>query len=151
MNRLCDVSKVVEESAIGRINHRDTQKPMAIHVLSVGALVCGSRVHDALLNGPGFRLSIAPDYRELWRIPKQEAVQVAILHNTLSTFELDDVSRFIRQRWPHARILVVRNGEGFLEDALYDVRVLSNVDREVLVATIERLIGGLNEWRSIDA
>jgi hypothetical protein len=151
MNRLCDVSKVVKESAIGSMNRRAPQMPKAIHVLSVGAAVCGSVVHDALLNGPRFSLYIATDYRELWAIPKHETIQVVILHNTLSSFELDDASRFIRQRWPHARILVVRNGEGFLDDALYDVRVVSNVDREVLRATFERLIGDWHEWRSRDA
>jgi hypothetical protein len=87
----------------------------------------------------------------LWAIPKQESIQVVILHNTLSSFELDDASRFIRRCWPHARILVVRQGEDFLDDALYDVRVVSNVDREVLLATIECLIAGWHEWGSRDA
>lgn len=151
MNMPCDVSKVVEKSAIGSMCHSVAQMPKEIHVLSVGAVVCGSMVHDALLNGPRFRLSIAPDYRMLWVIPKLESIQVVILHSTLSLSELDDASRFIRQRWPHTRILVVRNGEGFLDDALYDVRVVSNVDREVLLATIERILGGWNEWGSRDA
>jgi hypothetical protein len=150
MNMLCDVSKVIDKNAIGSMNHRAPQMPKEIHVLSVGAVVCGSMVLDALLNGPRFRLSIVPDYRILWVIPKPETIQVVILHSTLSLFELDDASRFIRQRWPHTRILVVRNGEGFLDEALYDVRVVSNVDREVLLATIERLIGGWYEWRSRD-
>ena len=150
MNRLCDVSKVVEEIAIGSTNHRALQMAKAIHVLSVGAVDCGSLVHDALLGGPRFRLSITTDYRELWVIPKQESIQVVILHDGLSSIELEDASRFIRRWWPHARILVVCNGEGFLDDALYDVRVVSNVGREVLLATIERLIGGWHEWRSRD-
>jgi hypothetical protein len=150
MNRLRDVSKVVEENVIGSMNHRALQVPKAIHVLSVGAIDCGCMVHNALLNGPRFRLSVATDYRELWVIPNQESIQVVILHSTLSSFELEYASRFIRRRWPRARILVVCNGEGFLDDALYDVRVVSNVSREVLLATIERLIGGWHEWRSRD-
>jgi hypothetical protein len=99
-------------------------------------------VHDALLDGPNSRLSIAPDYRMLWVIPKQESIQVVILHNTLSLFELDDASRFIRRRWPHARILVLRRGEGFLDDALYDDRLAPTVVPEVLLTAIERLAGG---------
>jgi len=151
MNRLCDVSTVVEENANGSVSHSDFQARKAIHVLSVGAIDCGCMVHDALLNGPEFRLSVATDYRELWMIPNQESIQVVILHNTLSSSELEYASRFIRRRWPRVRILVVCNGEGFLDDALYDVRVVSNVSREVLLTTIERVIGGWHEWRSRDA
>jgi hypothetical protein len=111
----------------------------------------GCMVHDALLDGPNCRLSIAPDYRELWAIPKQESIQVVILHNTLSPFELEDASRFIRRRWAQARILVVRRGEGFLDDALYDDRLAPTVVPEVLLTAIERLAGGWHGWRSRDA
>jgi len=151
MSKLCDFSPVVEENAIGSMIHRESQARKAIHVLSVGAIDCGCLVHDALVNGPRFRLSIATDNRELWMIPNQESIHVVVLHNTLSSYELEYASRFIRRRWPHARILVVCDGEGFLDDALYDVRVVSNVSREVLLATIELLIGGWHEWRSRDA
>jgi hypothetical protein len=146
MNRLSTVGKGIGETAIGSLDVREVQMPKTIHVLSVGPVDFGSIVHDALLDGPNSRLSIAPDYRMLWAIPKQESIQVVILYNTLSSFELDDASRFIRRRWPHARILVVRHGEEFLDDALYDVRVVSNVDRQVLLATIECLIAGWHEW-----
>jgi hypothetical protein len=151
MNRPCDVSTVVEEDVIGSMSHRGFQVRKAIHVLSVGAMDYGCMVHDALLSGPRFRLSVATDYRELWMIPNQESLQVVILHDTLSSSELEYASRLIRRRWPRVRILVVCNGEGFLDDALYDVRVVSNVSREVLQTTIERLIGGWHEWRSRDA
>jgi hypothetical protein len=151
MNRLCDVTKAADKVASGSLNRKHLRIPKAIHVLSVGPMDCGSMVHDALLAGPNWRLTIATDSRQLWAITKQETIQVVILHNGLSLFELDDASRFIRQRWPHAKILVVCNGEAFLDDALYDVRVVSSADREVLLATIERLIGGWHEWRSRDA
>jgi hypothetical protein len=151
MNRLPIVAKGVEEIAIGNLDGRQFRIPKTIHVLSVGPVDFGSLVHDALLDGPNSRLSIAPDYRMLWAIPKQESIQVVILHNTLSSFELDDASRFIRRRWPHTRILVVRQGEDFLDDALYDVQVVSNVDRQVLLATIQCLIAGWHEWETQDA
>jgi hypothetical protein len=79
----------------------------------------------------------------LWEIPKEESIQVAILHNTLSPVELEDASRFIRRRWPHARILVLRRGVGLLDDALYDERVAPTVTPEVLLAAIEWLAGGV--------
>jgi hypothetical protein len=102
-------------------------------------------VHDVLRVGLKSSLSIAPDCRDLWVIPKQESIQVAILHHTLSLFELEDASRFIRQRWPHARILVLRKGEGFLDDGLYDERVAPDVAPAVLLMTIEQLT---REWRA---
>jgi hypothetical protein len=87
----------------------------------------------------------------LWAIPKQESIQVVILHNTLSPFELEDASRFIRRRWPHARILILRRGVGFLDDALYDEHVVPTAAPEVLLAAIERLAGGWQGRRSRDA
>ena len=150
MNRLRDVATGANESAIGTLDGRDARTPKTIHVLFVGPVDFGSMVHDALLCGPNCRLSIAPDYRELWVIPKQESIQVVVLHSTLSSFELDDATRFIRQRWPHTRILVIRSSEGSLDDALYDDRVAPTVAPEVLLTTIERLTGRWREWRSRD-
>lgn len=104
-------------------------------------------VHDALLEVPNSQLSIATDCREVRVIPKQEVIQLAILHNSLSFFELEESCRFIRRQWPRAKILVVRWGEGFLDDGLYDDRVRPTVTAEVLLTTIEWLIGGRHEWR----
>jgi hypothetical protein len=111
----------------------------AIHVLSVGSLDLGSMVHDALLEGPGFQVSIAMGYLDLCAMHEHGDFQLAILHNTLESFELEDACRFIRHRWPRARILVVRAGEDFLEDALYDDRVIPPVVREILIATFKQL------------
>jgi hypothetical protein len=121
-----------------------------IRVLSVGSVDRGSMVHDALLEGPGFLLSIATDYSGLRAMPEPEDFQVAILHNTLDSFELDDACRLIRHQWPHARILVIRAGEDFLEDALYDDRVIPTVAREVLLMSIDQLTARWHEGRTRD-
>ena len=81
---------------------------------------------------PNLTISIVADYRELWTIPNQEIIHLVILNVTLTTFELEASSRLIRQRWPRAKILVVRHGEGVLEDALYDDRVTVEETQEVL-------------------
>lgn len=145
MNRLGNAVRSVNEAAIGSLNRREIRSPRAIHVLSIGPIDFGTMVHDVLRVGLKSSLSIAPDCRDLWVIPKQESIQVAILHHALSLFELEDASRFIRQRWPSARILVVRRGEGFLDDGLYDERVAPDVSPAVLLMTIERLT---REWRA---
>jgi hypothetical protein len=147
MSRLSIFTKGVEETPIGSQSEWNVQPPKAIHVLSVGPMDFGCLVHDALLDGPNSRLSIAPDYRELWAIPKQVSIQVVILHNTLSPLELEDASRFIRRRWAHAKILVLRRGEGFLDDALYDGRLAPTVVPEVLLTAIERLARVRHGWR----
>jgi len=112
----------------------------ANHVLMVGPMESGNVVRSALLAEPNLTISIVTNYRELWTIPNQETVHLVILNMTLSTFELEASSRLIRQRWPCAKILVVRPSEGFLEDALYDDRVTLGDAPEVLRGRIERLL-----------
>lgn len=141
MNMLSEVTTFANNNAIRSMNWRQNQIAAAIHVLSVGPVDRGCMVHDALLNRTNFHLSIATDYRELWRMPAQEPVQVAILHNTLSAFEAEAACRLIRRRWLGAKILVVSAVERKLEDALYDDRVTPSASFKVLLATIERLSG----------
>lgn len=142
MNSLHEVVKSDDGNAVARLTHRDTQSEKVIHVLSLGPVGRGNLVHDALFELPSFRLSIVRNYPELWMIPKQESVHIVILHNTFSAPELEDASRFIRRRWPQARILLVRAGPDLLDDALYDDRVAPTVAPEVLLKTIQRLMGG---------
>jgi hypothetical protein len=144
MNNLRDVATLACENAIGTVDRRHIQIVMVIHVLSVGPVDRGSIVHDALLHRSNFHLTIATDYRELWRTTTQESIQIAILHNTLSAFETEAACRLIRRRWLRARILVVSVVESNLEDALYDDRVAPSVSPEVLFTTIERLAGGVH-------
>jgi hypothetical protein len=150
MNRLCDVTTFAHDNAIRTLDREHPGVAKTIHVLSVGSVDRGSVVHDTLLDEASFRLTIATDYQKLWGMPTQESIHVAILHNTLSSFDLEAAGRLIRRRWPHARILVVSSGESFLEDALYDDRVEPTAAQEVLLTTIERLTGGWHEWRSRD-
>jgi len=126
----------------GSEGRRDARMAKAFHVLSVGPVERGCVIYDALLSGPNFRLTIATDYREVWKIADLESLQVVILHSTLSPLELEDTSRFIRRKWPHARILVIRAGEEFLDDPLYDDHLAPAVAPEVLLTAIERLAGG---------
>jgi hypothetical protein len=142
MSRLSDVAAGANENAIGTLDHKHLRMAATIHVLFVGPVDRGSMVHDALLDGANFRLTITTDYRELWGMPTQESIQVAILYNTLSSFELEAASRLIRRRWPHSSILVVSRGKSFLEGALYDDRVEPTVAPLVLQTTIERLQKG---------
>jgi hypothetical protein len=104
----------------------------------------GCMVHDALLRRVHTRLSITPDYQRLWMLSKQESFHVAVLHNTLSQSELEETSQLIRRQWPQARILVIRYGEGFLDDALYDERVTPAAPVEVLHKAIDRLADKLH-------
>jgi len=112
----------------------------AYHVLMVGSMELGNVVRSTLLGEPNLTISIVTNYRELWTIPNQEIIHLVILNATLSTLELEASSRLVRQRWPRAKILVVRQGEGFLEDALYDDRVTAGDTPEVLRGRIGRLL-----------
>jgi len=110
------------------------------HVLTVGSMESGNVVRCALLGEPNLTISIVANYRELWTIPNQETFHLVVLNMTLSAFELEASSRLIRQRWPRSKILVVRQGEGFLEDALYDDRVTLGDTPEFLRDRIKRLL-----------
>jgi hypothetical protein len=129
----------------------ENRGPKTIHVLAVGSMESGNVVRCALLGEPGLTISIVTNYRELWMIPDQEVFHLVILNMALSTLELEASSRLIRQRWPHAKILVVRPGEGFLEDALYDDRVTLEDTPEVLRQRIERLLVSPSERSRRDA
>jgi hypothetical protein len=122
--------------------------PYTIEILIVGEADWSKPARDAMRAMQPFRLCTANDPRALWLIPGHQPVNVIVLHNTLTTIELEKTSRLIRHRWPHARILVVRTGDEFLEDALYDDRVLPTVDPATLIATIERLAENGREGRS---
>jgi hypothetical protein len=115
-------------------------KTEATHVLSVGPVQRGCLVHEALHSRLNTHLSITPDWKRLWVLPKQENFHVAVLHNTLSGKELEEASQFIRRQWPQARILVIRFGQEFLDDALYDERVTPAASTETLQAAIDRLV-----------
>ncbi len=146
MNSLRKVVKSDNGNAIASLDRRDVLRIKTIHVLSVGPVDRGNFVHDALLELANFRLSIATDYSRLWAIPKHERIHAVVIHCTFSLSELKDSCRLIRRRWPHAGILVVHQGEGFLDDALYDDRVAPTVAPEVLLTTIERLTEE-EDWR----
>jgi hypothetical protein len=150
MNRLCDINPGSTASAIRTetLNQTYIQMAKTIHVVSVGPVECGSMVHDALLDRSSFRLSIETDYRRLWEVPAQNMIHVAVLHDTLSSFELESACRLIRQRWPFAKILLVASGESFLDDGLYDDRA-PTAARDVLLSTIERLTGGWYDWLQV--
>jgi hypothetical protein len=116
----------------------------SLHILSVGPASLSNVVSDALSGSRKCRLTVAADFRQLWLISKHVEVDAAILHCTLSPLELEDASRLIRRQWPSARILIIRADTEFLDDALYDDRVLPAVASQVLLPTIERLTGS---WR----
>jgi hypothetical protein len=113
------------------------------------SFVLHDALHDALVEAPCCHLSAAwnclelwmiADCRELWVIPKQEAIQLAILHDTLSSFELDEAARLIRRHWPSVGILLIGTGEDSLDNALYDDRVSSGASLEVLLTAIDHLL-----------
>jgi hypothetical protein len=143
MNGMCgfrnDRESVGKDAGTGA--HSDEfPSPRGNHVLIVGSMESNNVVRCALLGEPNLTISIVADYRELWTIPNQEIIHLVILNVTLTTFELEASSRLIRRRWPRAKILVVRHGEGFLEDALYDDRVKVGETPDALRGRIGRLL-----------
>jgi hypothetical protein len=111
-----------------------------LHVLSVGPLALCSMVCDVLKGHNCWHRS-ARDCREIWRIPTEETIHIAILHQLLFPFEREEATSLIRRRWPEARIVVIRAGSRILDDALYDDRILPGGVPGEILAFIERLTG----------
>lgn len=116
-----------------------------IHVLSVGRLETGRLMCDALLDSPDFRISLVHDYRDLWISSRQHVVNAVVMHNTLCSFELTEAARLVRNRWPNAKILIIRSGEVSIDRALYDQRLHPPVKPEVLVEHMRLLTDSLRE------
>jgi hypothetical protein len=118
--------------------------PEMIHVLAVGRLDRSCPSRDVLFDETRIWPSIAVDYidyRELWTRSGEEIIHVFVLCEALARLELEEATRFIRQQWPRTRILVIVDGEDFLDDPLYDDRILPRDPPHVLVTAIERLLG----------
>ena len=94
--------------------------------------------YDRFLEDRGYILAVAHCYRDLCQTAMCEDCEVAVLHPTLSNGELSEVAHFIRRRWPAARIVIIRVEEWWIEDALYDDRVVPGVIPELLLATVDR-------------
>lgn len=151
MSRVTISGKVADQGAIDRLNERDMPRPMALHMLSVGPLESASILHDALFDRQNWRMTIAIETSELAVIPRQQSIHVAILHSALSALELLESCLFIRRQWPHAGIMVIRGGEGFLDDALYDDRQTPATAPHRLLASIEQLAAESIQRRSGNA
>lgn len=124
-------------------NYVSTKKQ--IQILSVGRTEPAPLIRDALRDEPDFAVSIASDYRELWIRSKEEAIQIALLHNSLCSFELDEAIRLVRSRWPNAKILIIRSGELLIDRAAYDDRLLPSVTPEILRERILKLAESTGE------
>ena len=112
-----------------------------LRVLSVGSRALASLVKDALVLNPQSHVSVAEGYWDLFFISLSESehVSLAILEPSTPEQELRQRAEQIRRRWPDAKILVVGEHVGDLEDWLYDERVPSGVRPEKLLALMERL------------
>ncbi len=80
-------------------------------------------------------------YLELSALLKSEAFEIVVLHNTLSVDEVREVGQLVRRRRPSARILMIRKDAWNVDDVLYDHRLGPEAKPDLLLATIEHLIG----------
>lgn len=89
---------------------------------------------------PGFQLSALVSPFDLLDQATDSARHVVILDDSLTPRELDSSTRTVRLRWPSAKIIVIRTGEEFLEDHLYDVRVFPGIEPQQLTLQIQQML-----------
>jgi len=118
----------------------------SVHIICIGQCRPHHFLSDEILDIPGFKVFAELDCRTLYstihRVPA-----IVLFHDSLHPIELEDACRLVRHKWPHARILIIRDGEGFLEDSLYDDRIRPDVSGRDLIARILFLIQTLDLWR----
>lgn len=114
-------------------------KPAA-RALFVGPEHRSDPIRDALRAQLGSRVFATHDWSELWLLSTQEPFCLAVLHHTLSDFDLEAATRIVRQRWPKARILLVRTKVEFLDDRLYDHRIAPSLFTGALHKTVQQLL-----------
>jgi hypothetical protein len=115
----------------------------SLHVFSIGTSDPIHIAYDIFLSQHHCAISSAADYRELCAISAREVCDIAILQSTLSRNDLQEFACLVRRRCPSARILVIRDDVQFLEDALYDHRVMPGINPEALLSVIRSLTGRL--------
>lgn len=130
----------------GSARHRESyrrfsQKQMStkdlLHVLAIGSIDQHNELHDLLLQLPTVRITALTHFLDLLDVAEQDLVHVAVLFQSLSPLELFEASRTIRQKWPKSKIIVIHEGEEFLEDFLYDQRLFPTAEPQELLGLIE--------------
>jgi hypothetical protein len=116
-----------------------------LHVLSIGSAAISKLAYESFLQKQGHALKVVSEYRDLFHSEMSGGCEVAVLHQSLSHDELVEVAHFIRRRWPVAKILIVRPEEWWIDDALYDDRVVPGANPELLLSAVERLVGNSSE------
>jgi hypothetical protein len=123
---------------IGRID--------VVRIVCIGQCRPHHFLSDEILDIPGFKISTELDYRKLGST-SHGIPALIVIHDSLPPAELADACRFIRRHWPLTRILVIHDGEEFLEDSLYDDRVGTGVTGRDLIARILFHIQTVDLWR----
>lgn len=110
-----------------------------LNVLSIGSQDSCNTVRDVLLQRRSCRLSVVTSLWDMYAIPQQNHLDIAILHHTLSRLDIQNASEYIRRRWPRAKILVISSEMNVPDDPLYDERALPGQSPRTLLAMIEQL------------
>ncbi len=140
MNNVSEITSALDWNAIGIADPKVSTKTGLSHVIFVGRSNFG-KLFDSQISSANFRLSFATDYRELWAMQTVHSPRLAVLYDTLHSFELEASCRLIRRRWPSTRILILRARMDTVDKSLYDARLPANVATQVLLAAIRRLAG----------
>lgn len=117
-----------------------------IHIVCLGECRPSHFLSDEILDIPGFKVSTALDHQKLFSA-MQHVPALVLIHDSLHPVELEDACRNVRHKWPHTRILVIHDGEEFLEDSLYDDRIRPDVNGKDLIARILFLVQTLDLWK----
>lgn len=110
-----------------------------VHVLSVGSREESDQVSDILLTHKNVGITAALNGMDIAMAHHLEhAVDLVILHPSLSSRQLKRVAEYMRRHWPLARILLVHANAEILDDPLYDERVSPSTLQNGLIFSIDQ-------------
>jgi hypothetical protein len=125
-----------------KVSLKREMNPDILRVLFVGPVDRCIIIRNAFLQLGRCRVTAVTSYLGLFLdIPRKESFDLVMIQQMSSLHEFLDSSAYIRRTWPCAKILVICAEAEVLDDPLYDDWVAPSHSLEVLLATIDRLIG----------
>jgi len=97
-----------------------------------------------LLSGSRSQAQTACTPCEVYGVQLDGEPEIAVLSDSLGSFQLQAVAEYVRHRWPRARILVIGPTAPLLEDQLYDERVADEFSPTELLAAVEKAANAAN-------
>jgi len=102
----------------------------------------GLRDLSLLLNSPQLFVDAVRGYSEVFRLGDENRYTVVVLSERRNDHQTFQIAEYVRTRWPDAKILILGDSCGDLDDWLYDDIVDPTCNTAGFIQAVQRLL----EW-----